>query len=90
MESKTVEILDPVVHAQVEAVMLAPRLPSLDGKVVGLYTNNKTNATNLLDLVGDILDQSYDIKSLVRQTFSIGGDDVQELPCDVAVLAIGD
>jgi hypothetical protein len=90
MESITLEILDPVVHAQVEAVTLAPRLSTFDGKVVGLYTNNKTNATDLLDLVADALDRSYDIKSFVRQGFSIGGDDVRELPCDVAVLAIGD
>jgi hypothetical protein len=90
MESMTLEILDPVVHAEVERVTSAPRLPTLDGKVVGLYSNNKTNATEILDMVGDILDQSYDIKSFVRQSFSIGGDDVPEQPCDVAVLAIGD
>jgi hypothetical protein len=87
----TMEILDPVVHAEVEAVTPAPRLATLDGKVVGLFTNNKTNATNILDMVGELLGELYDIKSFVRQSFSIGGNDIHEaMPCDVALLAIGD
>jgi hypothetical protein len=85
------EILDPVVHAEVKPVTPAPRLATLDGKVVGLFTNNKTNATNILDMVGEILGQCYDIKSFLRESFSIGGNDIREgIPCDVALLAIGD
>jgi len=85
------EILDPVVHAEVKAMTPAPRLSTLDGKVVGLFTNNKTNATKILEMVGDVLGQWYDIKSYVRESFSIGGNDIREgMPCDVALLAIGD
>jgi len=85
------EILDPVVHAEVKAMTPAPRLSTLDGKVVGLFTNNKTNATKILEMVGDVLGQWYDIKSFVRESFSIGGNDIREgMPCDVALLAIGD
>jgi hypothetical protein len=87
----TLEMLDPVVHAEAEAVTPAPRLATLDGKVVGLFTNNKTNATNILDMVGDVLGQWYDIQSFVRESFSIGGNDIREgMPCDVGLFAIGD
>ncbi len=84
-------ILDPVVEPASTSVKLAPRLKTLDGAVVGLYSNEKTNATKILGMVGQILSERFHIKDFVRSEFNMGGRVGEELRlCDVAVLAIGD
>lgn len=64
------KVLDPVTEPFIEGVTRAPRLPTLDGKVIGLYNNQKRNAADLLDLVADIVAERYDIRGIVRGTYS--------------------
>ena len=88
-------ILDPSAEAVLEAATLSSRLGSLDGKVVGLYANDKPRAPELLELVGDILSERYDLKGIVRGSYN--GERVMRPDewvdvhrCDAIVLTHGD
>ena len=91
-----ISILDPVVEPAAKAVQLSPRLTSLDGKVVGLYSNGKLNAQNFLNMVGQLLKEQYQVKEFVPEelgtVFLAKGSQVREdlRKVDMAVLAIGD
>lgn len=89
-------ILDPVVEPAAKSVQLSPRLATLDGKVVGLYSNGKLNARNFLNLASQLLEERYHIKEFVPEelgtVFLAKGSQVREdlRRVDVAILAIGD
>ena len=88
-------VLNPISEALVESGAGAPRLDSLDGKVVGLYSNNKLNATKLLDMVGGILDERFKLKGIVRGTYNgsrvMRRDEWKDIEaCDAIVLTHGD
>ena len=55
------KILDPVCDPEPEGATLAPRLDTLEGKVVGLYSN-RVHATKLLDLVSVILSERFNLQ----------------------------
>ncbi len=88
-------VLDPVEEPIVEPSVLAPRLDTLHGKVVGLYSNDKLNATKLLDMCEDLLHERFDLKGVVRGKYSSGRimrrtewEDVER--CDAIILTHGD
>lgn len=88
-------VLNPVQEAVVERTPISDRPATLDGKVLGLCSNQKLNATALLDLVGERLGAQYDLAGVVRGTYPVSramepGEwrDVER--CDVIILAIGD
>ncbi len=88
-------VLDPTIDPAVEGARLAPRLGSLNGKVLGLFSNYKLNSAKLVDMVGTILSERYQLKGIVRGTYSSGRlmrrDEWQGVErCDVIVLATGD
>lgn len=88
---EALRILDPVVEPWARPVSLAPRVKTLDGKTVGLYTNAKTNATEILEMVSAMLREQFQIKAFVRAKFPISGRVSEDhRMADVAVLAIGD
>jgi hypothetical protein len=90
-------ILDPRGHVETTEVSMALRPGSLDGLVLGLFSNRKTNADRLLTLVEQRLATRFRLKRVVW-----GGKDRNSLPappgsldsifaeCDVAITAIGD
>jgi hypothetical protein len=90
-------ILDPRGHVDAETVSMAPRPKSLDGLVLGVFSNRKTNADRLLAMVEQRLAQRFRFKDVVWS-----GKDKNSLPappgsldpilgrCDVAITAIGD
>ena len=87
--------LDPVTEADVESSPSAPRLDTLDGKVIGLYSNQKLNADELLDLMGGLLDEQFDVKKFVRGTYNGGRvmhrDEWKDIEgCDTIILTHGD
>ena len=87
--------LDPVTEADVESSPGAPRLDSLDGKVIGLYSNRKLNADRLLDMVSGLLDERFDVKEFVRGTYNGGRvmrrDEWKDIErCDAIILTHGD
>ena len=90
-------VLDPVEEAIVEPSVLAPRLDTLHGKVIGLYSNDKLNAANLLDAIYDVLAERFEVATAYRVNKGdasrpaepdLLGDFSNEV--DVALLANGD
>lgn len=88
-------VLDPTEPAVVEPGRLAPRLETLHGKVVGLYSNQKLNATRLLDMVEELLHERFELKGVVRGTYNVGRlmrrDEWKDVEgCDAVILTHGD
>jgi hypothetical protein len=88
-------ILDPTADATLESATLSPRLDTLNGKVVGLYSNEKPKATELLELVGGILSEQFQLRGIVRGTYNglrvMRPDQwVDVHKCDAIVLTHGD
>jgi len=89
------KILDPVAEPVLEGASLAPRLDTLDGKVVGLYSNNKLNATKLLDMVESLLRERHALAGTVRGAYNSARmmrreewKDIER--CDAIILSNGD
>jgi hypothetical protein len=89
-------ILDPTVGPDRAESALAPRVPALDGKVLGLLANGKVNAERLLHLVREGLEARYSLRDVVTVTKSsatrVAAPEVLEAlsRCDAVVTAIGD
>ena len=58
--------LDPRDPTTVQTEGIATRSGSLDGKVVGLLSNNKPNSELLLRGVSDLLKEKYQVKEVVE------------------------
>jgi hypothetical protein len=88
-------VCNPVQEAVVDGGQLSPRLATLDGKTLGLFSNGKLNADELLTLIGDRLTARYRVEAVVRGTYAVSRamepdewGPVDE--CDAVVLAVGD
>ena len=46
--------------------LLAPRAPTLNGKTLGLLSNNKPHSEELLRMIAAIMKELYDIKDTVE------------------------
>jgi hypothetical protein len=91
------EILDPTGVDQPVETRLARRDGCLAGRRLGLLANGKTNASALLELVGELLTQRYGLSAPVlvdkRNASAPAADTVLDgllHQCDVVVTAIGD
>ena len=92
-----ITVMDPraqSLHAEAE---MAPRPGKLEGKVLGLLSNSKHNATELLEMVGDLLGEQFELKNVKASSKADASrpapvDTVAELAkeSDFAVVAIGD
>jgi hypothetical protein len=85
---------DPRDEREQGPAILAPRPATLDGKVIGLLSNNKPHSEELLRMIADIIGERYSIKGIVMH--NKGGhqwparrEDLEELvgKCDVALHA---
>ena len=92
----TIRMLDPIVASPVVEQSAPARLSTLDGKVVGLYSNGKLNATKVLEMAADIIRQRFQPArfDLHVNTISFGHEmndeeHLRDAP-DVALVAIGD
>ncbi len=88
-------VLDPVGQLAMVGLQPAPRLDTLDGKVIGLYGNEKLNAEKLLDMVKEVLLKRHSIKDFVRGVYSAGQvhtrDEWTDIDrCDAIFLTHGD
>jgi hypothetical protein len=88
-------VLDPFEGMTEEVNAHAPRLDTLDGKVIGLYANTKYKAVELLDLVELELRSRFDLRGVVRGSYDTGRlmekaewRDIER--CDAIVLTHGD
>ena len=97
IEATKFKILDPTVEALPDSTDLVPRPNDLNGKVVGLLSNSKRNADNLLDAIHSLLEDTYEFKGVVRLN---KGDASRPAPkhimeellekCDLVITATGD
>ena len=97
IEATKFKILDPTVEALPDSTFLAPRPEGLDGKVVGLLSNDKRNADRLLDAVYSLLQDTYEFSGVVRlnkgeSSRPAPGHIMDELleKCDLVITATGD
>ena len=94
--TEKLRVLDPVGELAYVPLQPAPRLDTLDGKVIGLYGNQKLNAEKLLDLVQERLGQRHRIREFVRGQYSAGKVHPREEwgphldRCDAIILTHGD
>ena len=95
--AERLRVLDPTSEPVIEAGSKAARVDTLDGKVLGLFNNQKLNAPQLLEMVGEVLSEQYKLKGIVRGTYSSSQhhswSEWQEKGasgCDVAILTHGD
>ena len=58
-------VLDPRDEGGPGTAILAPRPATLDGKVIGLLSNNKPHSEELLRMIADIIAERYSIKGTV-------------------------
>ena len=92
-----ITVMDPRAGALDANAELAPRPGKLDGKVLGLLSNGKLNAAELLQMVGGMLGEQFELKYVKEANKPDASrpapeDTVAELAreSDFAVVAIGD
>jgi hypothetical protein len=91
-------LVDPTSSADARSFSLAPRRHrDLAGTRVGLLNSSKYNSDNLLDGIGELLQERYGVRELVRDrkpyfARPVPEDQARELAarCDVVITAIGD
>ena len=95
--AERLRVLDPTSEPVIEAGSRAARIDTLDGKVLGIFNNGKLNASQLLEMVGEVLSERYNLKAIVRGSYSSSQHhswpEWQEKgasDCDVAILTHGD
>ena len=90
-------VLDPTNSAEFVQASLAPRLSSLEGKVVGFLDNSKLNADRFLALLERELTSKYSLAEIVRARKPTGSricpDGILSdlvARCDAIITAVGD
>ncbi len=86
--------LDPRDENDPGQALLAPRPPTLNGKTLGLLSNNKPHSEELLRMIAAIINERYDIKGTLEYNkgghqWPAGPEDLKEFAakCDVAIHA---
>ena len=92
-----IQVLDPTVDPVPADAVVAPRPDTLDGAVLGLLSNNKVNADELLVMVHDVLADRYEFGGVVSRNKGNASrpcpdEIIEELSeqCDVVITASGD
>ena len=62
----TIELLVPAAVIAGTAVPLAKRVPTLEGRVVGLLNNSKSGTRPFLDRVEDLLQREHGVSRVIR------------------------
>ena len=63
---KMLVTLDPRDESDHGPALLATRPPTLNGKTLGLLSNNKPHSEELLQMIAGIINESYGIKDIVE------------------------
>ncbi len=92
--SARIATLDPRDESSPGPAMLAPRDTTLDGKVVGLFSNNKPHSVELLRMIADVMKERYSLKGVVEHNkgghqWTAKPEDLRDMSnrCDVAIHA---
>jgi hypothetical protein len=88
-------LVNPVVAPLVATAESAPRLDTLDGKYIGLWSNRKLNADELLECVADELRSRHRIAGTVAGSYHparvMRANEWGDLDrCDAVILTHGD
>ena len=83
--SQPIVTLDPRDEGDPGPAALAPRQASLDGKTLGLFSNNKPHSEELLRMIADVIAERYEIKGVVEH--NKGGHQWPAQPEDLRTLA---
>ena len=65
-QSGPIIALDPRDEGEPKEAVLALRPTSLDGKVLGLLSNNKPHSEELLRMVADVIREHYSLRDVVE------------------------
>jgi hypothetical protein len=94
---RTIEVLSPAAARRETAVPLAPRLPTLEGRVVGLLDNSKSGSRPFLDRVEELLRREHGVSNVIRYAKRAAALPIPEemlaaatIACDVVVNGIAD
>ena len=95
MSPEGIRLYDPTAEPRTVASTLAPRLPSLAGKRVGILDNGKANAGTLMLAVTKILQERYGVGDVVKREKPIAGPPAPEIlaalaECDFALVGSAD
>ena len=91
-------ILDPTLGtASSSSASLAPRAPHLEGAIIGLLANGKSNGMTILDRLAEPLTERHGIRDVVRvaktnASAPVSEEDARLLAkqCTAVITAIGD
>jgi hypothetical protein len=94
---KTIELLSPAVALPGTVVPLAERVPTLQGRVVGLLDNSKSGTRPFLDRVEELLRREHGVSRTIRYAKKAAAlpvpDEMLEAAvreCDVVINGIAD
>jgi len=95
MSPDGIRLYDPTAQPRTIAAQLAPRLPSLAGKRIGILDNSKANAGTLMLAVARILQERYGVGEIVKRDKPVAGppsaDALKALSeCDLALVGSAD
>jgi hypothetical protein len=62
----TIEVLSPAAAIGSNSVPLAARVPTLEGRVVGLLDNSKSGSRPFLDRVEELLRREHGVSRIIR------------------------
>src|SRR5437660_2008940 len=93
----TIELLAPVGAVAANAVPLAKRVPTLEGRVVGLLNNSKAATRPFLDRVEELLRSAHGVSRIIRYDKTAAALPVSDAmleaasrECDVVINGIAD
>ena len=90
-------MLKPTAAGRILSASLAPGLDTLHGKTVGILSNQKVNADEVLEALGVAMQQRYNIARIIKRTKQIQSqpapsdlmDDLVN-SCDAVIHGVGD
>ena len=63
----TLNVLDPRLEPEGEALRMAAPLPTLNGAVIALLDNAKIGTARFYDFLGEMLQAQYGVRELIRR-----------------------
>ena len=84
-DQESIVTLDPRDESDPGQAVVATRPATLNGKIIGLFSNNKPHSEILLRMIADVIKERYDISGVVEH--NNGGHQWPAQPSDLTALA---
>ena len=92
--TNTIITLDPRDEGSPSQALLATRPTTLNGKTIGLFSNNKPHSEKLLRMIADVIRERYEISGIIEHNkgghqWTAKKEDLETLApkCDIAIHA---